>query len=716
MRLPGMRASIIGPVCLLLATTSQAQDVTQEKISQLNAAMRNTNGQIDTTDVGVEFNSSRSLRAGPRGYNLFEDVANRKKFLHFDRERVPERVVHALGHGAYGTFESYGDWSNLTMACWLQEGAVSEVFTRFSVVVASVGGSESGRDVHGFATKIYSPCGNNDLVGNSLPSFFIDDGAEFPGLIHSVKYEADKGFPTGGTAHRTAYDFFTSHPEGSFQLMQVLSDLGIPRDIRHISGNGVHTFRFLAAEGKSTLFKWYWMPRLGHRSLVYDEATKIAGKNNNFQRVDLYNTIAAGIYPEWDLAVQLFPDDGSYMWNGYDLLIPTQIVPFEVNPPITLGKLTLNRNFQNFFAEPEAISFAPSNVVDGISFVPDPLLQWRLMSYDDTATHRHGSPNGYTLPVNQAVAPVNNNYRDGYMQPYIFEGDSTASSNNIGGVRSPSDNETLQFTAASGESAGAGKIGRYTSHYDWFGQARTFWSTMDVYAQQHTVDGYRFELGNVGDAGVVQRYIDGILNNIDNCLARRVAWGVGAVLPATGSGPVTNGTNGTATYPSLYPLNPGQEDKKSNAGLQIAVVASDTMFTQEDMDALTAACSRQNVSVVVVAPRIGQLNTGVEAVNSFVTTSDIFYDAIIIGSLSGNDTALDPTSAGFVMEAYGHGKAIGALGSSGMDVLQYLDIASQPGIYAGAASTVANQVLDALSGPVRFPQRFPTDDVQAICG
>ena len=202
------------------------------------------------------------------------------------------------------------------MACWLQDSAVSEVFTRFSVVVASVGGSESGRDTHGFATKIYSKCGNQDFVGNHLSSFFINDGADFPDLIHAVKFEVDKGFPTGGTAHTTAYDFFDQHPEGAFQLMNVLSDLGIPRDVRHFSGNGVHTFRFINAEGKSTLFKWFWLPKLGHRSLNYDEVTKIAGKNNNFQRVDLYNNIEAGIFPEWEFAVQLFPDDGSYKYKG----------------------------------------------------------------------------------------------------------------------------------------------------------------------------------------------------------------------------------------------------------------------------------------------------------------------------------------------------------------------------------------------------------------
>lgn len=542
---------------------------------------------------------------------------------------------------------------------------------------------------------------------------------------------------TTKTAHRTAYDFFNQHPEGAFQLMNVLSDLGIPRDTRHISGNGVHTYHFLTEDGTSTLFKWFWLPVLGHRSLVYDEATKIAGKNNNFQRIDLYNNIEAGNYPEWEFAVQLFPDDGSYMWEGYDLLIPTVVVPFEVNEPIRMGKLRLDKNPSNFFAEPESISFAPSNVVDGVSFVPDPLLQWRLMSYDDTATHRHGSPNGYTLPINRAIAPVNNNYRDGYMQPYIYQGDSTSTPNDIGGVKEADQNATLAYTASRGEMAGPGVIGRYVSEYDWFGQARTFWRTLDKYAQQHTVDAYNFELGNVDDADVTQRYIDDTLNNIDNCLARRVAFGVGAEMPAVGPDAAASSSNRSTRYPSYYPLAPGSEPKKSNKGLQVAIIANDTLTTAADVQSMISLLSAQGVSLTVVAPRIGLLQTGVTANASFITTSDIFYDAVFIGtrdaSLNNDDASysgyvgsrmatntttmevLDSASYSFLAEAYGHGKAIGVLGSSSETVLRALGIANEPGVYAGDVASVTNGVLDALAGPVRFPERFPTDDVDAIC-
>ena len=543
--------------------------------------------------------------------------------LHFDRERVPERVVHALGHGAYGTFKSYGDWSNLTSACWLRNGSTSEAFTRFSVVVASNGGSESGRDTHGFATNIYSQCGNQDLVGNHLSSFFIQDGADFPDLVHSIKYEANKGFPIGGTAHPTAYDFFTQHPEGAFQLMNVLSDLGIPRDVRHVSGNGVHTFRFINDKGESQLFKWYWLPVHGHRALVYDEATKIAGKNNNFQRVDLYNSIDAEIYPEWELAVQLFPDDGTYMWKGIDLLQAPQIIPFEMNKPVKLGKLTLNKNPKNFFTEPEAISFTPSNVVKGVSFVPDPLLQWRLMSYNDISTHRHGSPNGYLLPINKAVAPINNNYCDGYMQPLIFEGDSTSAPNDIGGIQEASPEQTLPYTSSRGEMAGRGNIGRYQPIYDWAGQTRNFWGTLDIYAKQHTVDAYCFELGNVGDAKVVQRYINNILNKIDNCLARRVAVKIGFQVPELGSGPLSNVTNSTAPYPSLYPMTQGLEPDKSNEGLVVGIIADDNLLSPSDLSAVIALLNKQKVLFEVVSNRQGTLRSGLSANQSYITTSSI---------------------------------------------------------------------------------------------
>lgn len=328
------------------------------------------------------------------------------------------------------------------------------------------------------------------------------------------------------------------------------------------------------------------------------------------------------------------------MYKGIDLIQSTQVVPFELNPPIKLGKLTLNRNPTNFFAEPESISFAPSNVVDGISFVPDPLLQWRLMSYDDTgncsallpwsdltwrlsATHRHNSPNGYLLPINKAIDPVNNNLRDGYMQPLLYEGASTSFPDDIGGVQEPTPNMTLPHSSSAGESAGTGDIGRYTASYDWASQARLYWGTLDPYTRQHTVDGYRFELGNVADKAVVQTYIDTILNPIDNCLARRVAFGIGASMPMLGTGGTTNITNVTTPFPSLYPLAQHVEPHKSNEGLVIGIVADDNALSTAELSSITSLLEMQKVDYDVIAPRIGELASGVVANSSYITTTSI---------------------------------------------------------------------------------------------
>ena len=498
--------------------------------------------------------------------------------------------------------------------------------------------------------------------------------------------------------------------------MTVLSDLGIPRDVRHVSGNGVHTFRFLNAAGESTLFKWYWKPVLGHRALVYDEATKIAGKNGNFQRIDLFNNIEAGIFPEWEFQVQLFPDDGTYMWNGIDLIDPTMIIPFEMNPPVTLGKLTLNKNPTNFFAEPESISFAPSNVVNGVTFVPDPLLQWRLMSYDDTATHRHNSPNGYLLPINRAISPINNNYRDGYMQPLLFEGASTSTPNGIGGLVAASAAEAYSYTGSKAEVV-QGPIGHYANLKDSFDQARVFWNTLDRFAQQHTVDAYRFEVGHVSDPKVQQNYINNILNKVDNCLARRVAFGIGAPLPALGSGPTKKLSSGKSKFPSLYPLATSQERKKSNKGLIIGILGGDKYLSTADLANLKPILAAEKVSYEVIASHMGDLNTGVSSNQSFITTSSIFYDAIIVGSTVAGKKPdpLSPEAVDFLREAYGHGKAIAAIGNADAQ-FKSLGIQSDAtlGIFQGGASAVAKKVLAALSGPVRFPQRFPTDDL-SIC-
>ncbi|KAF2652359.1 heme-dependent catalase [Lophiostoma macrostomum CBS 122681] len=710
------------PSVLFLALAT-AQNEAASKLSQILEATVNTEGQIETDSSGVRVNTSDSLRAEPRGYVLLEDTAVRKRLIHFDRERQPERVVHALGTGAYGSCERglYQVLSRLGKSRWL---SVSEGYPR----VCHENLQPVWKSGPCGALKTLAPRRSLILQGNHIPSFFINDGAQFPDLIHAVKAEPNKGFPTDGSAHTTAYDFFTEHPEAAFQTLNVLSDLGLPRDARHLPGNGIHTYKFLNAQGKSMLFKWYWMPVLGLRSLVYDEAQILAGKNPDLFTVDLYNNIEAGVYPEWEFAVQLFPDDGSYMWQGYDLLVPTEIVPFEVNPPVKLGKLTLNRNYQDFFAEEEQIAFAPSNVVDGFTFVPDPLLQWRLMSYDEyvvcplpkpfvnqvsTSPHRHGSPNAYQIPINRPIAPVNNDYRGGFMQTSIFVGESASTPDDLGGVVAASPAQVYPY----GSDTVSGEIGRYLpSNTIAALQARQFWQSLDQYGQQHLVDGCRFELGNVANTSVVQRYIDIILNPIDNCLARRVAFGLGAVLPPLSGAPAS--TNKSTQYPSLYPLDSQGPRNKSNAGLSVAVLASDSMFSKADLNALMPLLVDQQINLAVVASRMGTLQTGVTATQSCITASSVFYDAIFVGSPVSNAKGLDEYSTDFLMQAYNHGKPIGIFGDGGSQLTMSMRLGglnSSIGLFGGSASATAEDVLNALSFPTRFFNRFPVDEVATIC-
>jgi catalase len=483
--------------------------------------------------------------------------------------------------------------------------------------------------------------------------------------------------------------------------MNVLSDLGIPRDSRHHGSAGVSTYRFFNAEGASTLFKWYFIPQLGYRSNVQDEMTKIAGKLPQFQRADLYNNIAAGRFPKYDLVVQLFPDDDSFMYKGYDLLDPTIVVPFEQNPPITLGTMTLNRNPTNYFAETEQVSFSPSNVVTGISFVPDPVISWRLLAYDETHNHRHQTVNFVQMGVNSPVVPVNNNFRDGIMQMYLFEGNSASSPNDINGTTPASGPSSYGY----GDQYFAGRLGRYQINNDPYGQAAIFWNSQNNYTQQHTVDAYRLELGLVASQDIKIKFVDKVLNSIDNCLARRVAYGLGIPLPAARDIPTYN-----ATYPSQVPTE--YTTPQPLTGLNVGIVTDDRGPSAADIASMKAVFDVAELNFDLVAPHQGALTNGASAGNSYTTTSSVFYDAVIVAS----DTQ-PPDLQIFVQEAYTHGKPIGALGSSSMALLGTLQPQSNAGLFSETSATaLAQDIASAIAMPGRYPERLPLDDVQAICG
>ncbi|MDN5848185.1 MAG: catalase, partial [Nitrococcus sp.] len=376
-----------------------------------------------TTNQGVVVaDNQNSLRAGARGPTLMEDFIFREKITHFDHERIPERVVHARGSGAHGYFQVYKPLTQWTRSAFLQDpNERTPVFVRFSTVAGERGSSDTARDVRGFAVKFYTQAGNFDLVGNNIPVFFIQDAIKFPDLVHSVKPEPDRGFPQAQSAHDTFWDFASMMPESMHTLMWIMSDRAIPRSFRMMEGFGVHTFRLVNEEGKSTFVKFHWRPVLGSQSLIWDEALKINGADPDFHRRDLWESIETGAYPEFELGVQAF-DQKTADALPFDVLDASKIIPEEIVPLTMIGKLVLDRNPDNFFAETEQVAFCPSHVVPGIDFTDDPLLQGRLHSYIDTQLSRLGSPNFHEIPINRPVCPMRNFQRDAMMQMQVPKG------------------------------------------------------------------------------------------------------------------------------------------------------------------------------------------------------------------------------------------------------------------------------------------------------
>ncbi|EUA04402.1 catalase family protein [Mycobacterium kansasii 824] len=484
-----------------------------------------------TTQQGVRVDhTDDALTAGERGPTLLEDFHAREKITHFDHERIPERVVHARGAGAYGYFEPYDDWlAEYTAAKFLTTpGKQTPVFVRFSTVVGSRGSADTVRDVRGFATKFYTDQGNYDLVGNNFPVFFIQDGIKFPDLVHAVKPEPHNEIPQAQSAHDTLWDFVSLQPETLHTIMWLMSDRALPRSYRMMEGFGVHTFRLVNADGQGTFVKFHWKPRLGVHSLVWEECQKVAGKDPDFNRRDLWEAIEAGQYPEWEFGVQLVPESDEFNF-GFDLLDATKIIPEEQVPVRPVGKMVLNRNPDNFFAETEQVAFHTANVVPGIDFTNDPLLQFRNFSYLDTQLIRLGGPNFAQLPVNRPVAEVHNNQRDGYGQHTIPRGRSSYYNNSLGGgcPALADDNVFRHYT----QKVDGHKIRqRAESFQDHYSQARMFWKSMSAVEAKHIVAAYAFELGKVETPEIRSRVVDQ-LNRVDHDLATRVAGELGLPAP-----------------------------------------------------------------------------------------------------------------------------------------------------------------------------------------
>ena len=661
--------------------------------------------RVDDTD--------HSLTAGPRGPVLLEDQHLREKITHFDHERIPERVVHARGSGAHGTFRAYGNASSVTKAAFLATpDKETDVFVRFSTVLGSRGSADTVRDVRGFATKFYTDEGTFDLVGNNMPVFFIQDAIKFPDFVHAVKPEAPNEMPTGGSAHDTFWDFVSLHTESAHMAMWVMSDRALPRSFRTMEGFGVHTFRLEAADGSTSLVKFHWKPVAGVHSQLWEEAQLTQGMDPDFLRRDLYDAIEAGAYPQWELGLQVMPDTPEETFEGIDLLDPTKIVPEELCPVQRVGLLTLHHNPTNFFAEVEQVAFHLGNLVPGIQVTNDPLLQGRNFSYLDTQLTRLGGPNFTQLPINRPHAPVDDMERDGMHQTAVHQGVAPYRPNSLGGgepVVSPSGGDHVFVTLPT--PVDGSKARRAPASFsDHFSQATLFWLSMSEIEQVHIVNAYTFELGKVASPHIREREL-GVLARVHPDLAARVATGLGLPAPS-GEAP----TGDTLPSPALSQLS---AQTWPVMGRVVGVVAADG-GDLAGVAVLRAALDAQKVVVRVIGQHGGSLrgsSRGDETVvdRALPTTRSVEYDAVVVApGVAGTPVAEDPRLALLLSEAFRHGKAIGTWGD-GTDVLAAASIApSQPGVLAVDDAGALAEALPATLGMHRSWERLGLLEVRPL--
>ena len=616
-----------------------------------------------TTNHGAPISDNQnSLKAGSRGSTLLEDFILREKIQHFDHERIPERIVHARGSAAHGVFELTDSLSDYTTARILTEvGEKTEVFTRFSTVAGGAGSVDTPRDVRGFAVKFYTREGNWDLVGNNIPVFFIQDAIKFPDLIHSVKMEADRGYPQAASAHDTFWDFIGLTPESTHMIMWAMSDRAIPRSLRMMEGFGVNTFRLINAEGVATLVKFHWRPALGTQSTCWDEAVKIAGADPDYHRRDLYEAIDQGDFPEWELGVQLFSQEEADALP-FDILDATKLIPEEDHPIRVIGRMTLNRNPDNFFAETEQAAFLPTNIVPGIDFSEDPLLQGRLFSYQDTQLSRLGTVNFHQIPINQAKGcPFQNFQRDGHMQTQVFKGRANYEPNSLaeaGEDGGPREDPKGGFRTASIPVEGQKVRLRAETFADHYSQARLFFRSQTEIEQAHLASAIVFELSKVSLPHVRERILAN-LQNVDETLAQRVADGLNLPLPKASEAAVA--PIDLEPSPALRIVGKYPDTLK---GRKVAVLVADGS-DGAIVGAVRTAVEGDGGSIFIVAPKIGgaKLKGGklLAADGQLAGSPSVLFDAVAI-VLSDDGCAelmKEGAAVDFAKDAFGHLKAIG---------------------------------------------------------
>ncbi len=641
------------------------------KDEQLDYYREEPKGAHLTTDLGVKVsNTDISLKAGPRGPTLMEDFHFREKMTHFDHERIPERVVHARGTGAHGYFECLEPMGEFTSAKFLSKrGKKTPVFVRFSTVVGFRGSADTVRDARGFATKFYTEEGNYDLVTNNIPVFFIQDGIKFPDVVHAIKPEPHNEMPQASAAHDTFWDFVVSHHENTHMIMWLLSDRGIPRSYRMMEGFSVNAFRFINAEGKGRFIKLIWKPKLGLHQLVWDEAQKLAGKDPDYHRRDLYEAIEKGEFPEYELFVQMIEEEDEHRFD-FDILDATKHWPEELVPPKKVGRMVLNRGPDNFFAEVEQVAFCPANVVPGIDFSNDPLLQGRLFSYLDTQLIRLGGPNFHEIPINRPLAQVHNNQRDGYHRMQINTGQTAHFPSTLAdNYPRPASREEGGYAHYMEKVEGKKVRERSEKFKDFFSQARSFWNSMSAPEKEHIIKAFHFEVGKVESREIRQKVVDQFAN-VDRDLATKIAMGVG-VNPPTGGSSASNAPK----FPSFSMENTPRNTIKSR---KVAILA-DNGFNSSELAGVKKAIEENGGHTKVISMFLGTLKGDggqeIKVDKSYVTTGSIMFDAVFVpgGGKSIDSLKTQGAALHFLNEAFKHCKPIGAT-SEGVDLLMASEI------------------------------------------
>jgi len=649
-------------------TGTVAAEGVNATIDSLDRVRVDSAGQVLTTNQGVAIaDNQNSLKAGLRGPALLEDFILREKITHFDHERIPERIVHARGSGAHGFFEAYEPMTQFTRAAPFQEaGKITPVFVRFSTVAGERGSKDTARDVRGFAVKFYTDEGNWDLVGNNMPVFFIQDAMKFPDLVHAVKPEPHHGMPQAASAHDTFWDFISLMPESTHTVMWLMSDRAIPRSYRMMQGFGVHTFRLVNDEGKSVFCKFHWKPILGTHSLVWDEAVKISGADPDYHRRDLWEAIEAGEFPEWELSFQIFTEEQAESFS-FDVLDATKIVPEELVPLTPVGRMVLNRNPDNFFAETEQVAFCTAHIVPGLDFSNDPLLAGRIHSYVDTQISRLGGPNFHELPINASVNQVHNNQRDGMHRQAIHRGQVSYEPNSLGGgcpFQAGAFKGFVSFPQPINEDKVRGKPEKFADHYT---QATLFYESQTPVEQAHIVAAFRFELSKVTVPAIRQRMVASLLN-VSVELATRVAEGLGLELPEPMPMALQQPVKPEVKLSPALSLKalPGDGGIRTR---KVAILIADGV-EGESIAALQTALLDAGAVARLIGPHLGTFTTAtgkaIEADASLENEPGFLFDALVLpdGALAVEALATDGHTMEFVKDQYRHCKTLLVLGAS----------------------------------------------------